>query len=762
MRLRQRLGLRAGLALLAASSVLLGIALERVYVALFGQHLAVAVLPLGFLGAAMGALAYQLTPSIARPSNLLARLGYLACLAAATTLAALLIIVHTKAPDTLDQSSAGRLAAIFFAAAAPFLVIGAASAAVLRHGARDLGRLGFTGFAAAALAGPIAVALIRVGGPRLVLACVILDALAAVALYLGARFGAEADAPPVPRTRGGVVATAVLASAVLMAGDLGAPWLKVTAVRWGAIEKADVQAWTPLGLVTVDRPAAGARAMRLDGTATVSIPEAKASLPAAPDELPYMLRKDASPVAVLGAGAREVRVALKFSEKQIQVVEPNAYVVRALLRDKYQKYSGDVFDKPEVQVAFDDPRGYLHRSPTRFRTIVFPLRDTSAPAGLGALETTTSETYTVEAMREALDRLTPDGAVLVSRPDADVDRLFAVAVSAMRASGITDPAAHLFACGAAHTTSVLIARAALTTRELNPLRTYCRRNKFNEAFAPDQAHTEIRRRLTADPDISAAVAEAAIDLRPPTDDRPFYFLLLPPKNLAATLGDPKAMRAHHQGILVLAGLLAITAAGFLIALLLPAGRPARERGATLRPLIHHAAAAASIVLLGVALLGRLPLLLGHPGHALTTVQVALLGFAAAGSLLAFRVPLVFAERDAGYRAQILVVACALAAAGIAPIVGGAIGLALPARLGATVALLAPFGMLVGGIPALAVKIVASRTPELLPWCLSAAAAAGALAAVLGLGAAMILGYSAVILAAGAAALVAAASVPRAR
>src|SRR4051812_4277423 len=106
---RQRLGLLAGIALLACGAILLEIGLHRTYSALFGQHLALIVLPAALLGAGTGGVALYLVPTLARPRTLFSRLGTLSVLAAAGAVGALLIIIHLKAPETLDRAAVGRL-----------------------------------------------------------------------------------------------------------------------------------------------------------------------------------------------------------------------------------------------------------------------------------------------------------------------------------------------------------------------------------------------------------------------------------------------------------------------------------------------------------------------------------------------------------------------------------------------------------------------------------------------------------------------------
>lgn len=770
---RQRLGLLAGIALLACGAVLLELCFHRTYSALFGQHLALLVLPAALLGAGTGGILLYLAPALARPRTLFSRLGYLSGLAAATTVGALLVMIHLKPPEALDRAALGALAQIALAPTVPFVFVGMAVAAAFRCAPRDAGRLGFAAFGAAAITGPLAVLALRLGAPRLGLVVVIVDGLAALMFYLGPRHAAHAAHAAHPahsahpahplhtpiRPPGALVATILLASSVLLAGDLGAPWLKLPGLRWAPLDKAEAQEWSVLGLLTVDKAAGGAATMRTDGTAGAPIFEAKTTPPTQADELAYALQKEPGPVLVLDAGGgRDVRVALKLSQHDVRVVEPDALAVRLMLRDRYKKYSGELYDKPEVAVDVDDARGWLRRSPLRFSNIVVPLADTQAPAALGVLEAMPLQLYTLEAFHDYLEHLAPDGTLVVTRWDGEVDRLLALASTALRRAGEREPAAHLYACGAARMTTLILRRTALSARDLAALRSQCRRNKLTEAFAPDLPHSELRGQLTAEA-APAAAASQPTDLTPPTDDRPFFGATVAAGELRGALRDLRGLRTGHQALLVLAGLLAAVAAALAFALGVPVLARPVPRGGHLGPLHYFAAAGAALAFTAMALAERLPMLLGHPGHALATVQVGFLGFAGAGSLLAARVPRPQVEAAAGARAQLLVAALAACAVGLDPVIQSALGLPFAGRLAVTLALVAPLGMMLGALLPLGVTLLTMRAPTLIPWCLGVGALGAFAASVVGIFLAMTLGYSAVVLAAGLGCLLAAISVP---
>ncbi len=291
MRFRPRQGLLAGIAALAAGSVVLEIALARTSAALLGQHLALLVAVAAFFGAGLGGALLASLPELVRRRNLLARMGYLAGLAAGATLAALLVLVHVKVPDALGRPALPSLLAVYATTALPFVFVGIAVAGAVRHVNGLGGRIVFAVFSGLALGGPVALGAVRTGAPRAGLVALVVYAIAALFFYLGAvsQDGHDDDRSALRRPRGAVVAALLLASGVLLAGDIGAPWLKLPLLRFTSLDKAEVQEWSALGLLTVDKVASGISWMHTDGTASVPIYEAKTTIPVGPGEMAYVL-----------------------------------------------------------------------------------------------------------------------------------------------------------------------------------------------------------------------------------------------------------------------------------------------------------------------------------------------------------------------------------------------------------------------------------------------------------------------------------------
>ncbi|WP_437594498.1 hypothetical protein [Sorangium sp. So ce1000] len=773
MRVPQRSGLFSGVAALACATVLLEISLARIYAALFGEAHAFLAFSLSLVGAGVGGALLYVVPSLARPPALFARLATFASLASGATLATVILLAHREPLSVPAPGSLPWLALCYAASTVPFALGGLALAAAIRHAAHEMPRLYLLDLVGGALGGLAAAGALRAGAPRAALAAAIFFAVAGVFFYLGSR-GSDAE----PRAPGGLVATFVLGAVVLLAGDVGAPWLRLAGIRRASPDRTELEAWTERSLITVDRPKAGAALMRLGGAAASTILEAKTTPPPQPEDMAYALHKDQGPALVVGAGGgRDVRAALKAGQKDVYAVESDRGVLE-VMRGRYAAFSGNLFDKPEVHLVVGDGRSFARRTPLLFRNIVIPSPDTVEASTTGALALSESRLHTVEGVGDFLSRLAPEGTLVLTRADADFDRLLSLAAAALRRAGVAAPKDHLFACSSAQRTALLVRRTPLAREDVDALRRHCRKHRFSEVLAPDRPATPVRSALISAgaPSAAARGAEGApaaeADLTPPTDDRPFFAYTVPARRLPAVLGDVGALRAGQTALFALALLLAVGAILFALGVALPllaarrgragagapcdASAPPPQRA---RSLAFFAAIGAGFALVEIAVFRHGLLLLDLPAHELPAVLVILFVSAGVGGFLTARVATGDATAVSMRVAEALAVAAALSAAGLVPLARWGLGLASFPRALLAVAILVPFGVLAGSLAPLGVKIVDSVSPALLPWCWALCALAGAMAMALGALCALNLGYSALLLGAGLAYLLAAATVP---
>ena len=764
MVLSQRQALFGGIALLSCATLVLQIALTRLYSALFGHHLAFLAISLSLFGIGLGGVLVFLIPAIARPPALFARLAYLSAATAATSVGATVFLLQSEPIGALDAATWTRLTVLYLLSSLPFACVGAAVAAAIRHAASDISRLYLVDLAGAAVGGLGAVAALRAGAPRAGLIVAILAAMAGVIFALARESGEYSEREARPHT--GVIATALLGAVLLLAGDLGDPWLKLPSLKHVPMENVEFQKWNEMALITVDKPVGGMAWMRMDGSAATAILDPKVTPPLHPDEMAYVLHKDRGPVLVIGSGGgRDVRAALKAGQRDVHAAEINPIIVEDVMRGRYREFSGGLYDLPEVHATVADGRSYVRRSPILFRNIVISLVDTWAAASVGALALTENSLYTTEAFRDFIEHLEPEGTLLVNRWDNEFERLLALAAAGLRSAGAQTPGDHLFACGHSRSTSLLIKRTPLSAPEIATLRAHCKAKRFYEVFAPDAPHTALRGRIATMPDVRAAAPDHPTDLTPPTDDRPFFFYTIPTRRLPAVLRDYKALQADNQGLLTLIGLLVVSVGVALIALLGPllVSRVrvlrAADRGPRLRLLAFFLCLGAGFVFIEVSLVQHFVMFLGHPVYALSTVLVALLLSTGIGSLLTARTGAPTARRVASRRALLLVVAVVVAALILGPLLRAAVSLPFAVRLIVTLLLLTPLGLLMGSQAPLGIRLAEARAPELIPWCWGLNGVASVVATATGTLLALHGGFSALLLAGGVVYLIAAAVVP---
>ena len=784
MGLSPRAGLFGGVAVLAAAVVLLQIVLTRLFSALFGHHLAFLAVSLSLFGVGAGGALLYAVPALARPPALLARLSALSCLASATTIGTILFLVRQKPIVAMGTAELSRLAILYGLSAAPFTFAGIAIAGAIQHASRDVSKLYLADLVAAAAGGAAAMLALRLGAPRAVLVVAFLFALGGLWFALpmwrqGEPVGPPTNDPPKVPSRGmgapfGLVATMMLGSAVLFLGDFGSPWLKLGDVREVRMDKVEFQKWSLLSFVTVERPVGGMAWLRMDGSAATAILSPETTPPLHPDEMGYVLQKGEGPALVIGSGGgRDIRAALKAGQTEVHAAEINPVIVRDVMQGKYKDFSGDLYGRPEVKVTIADGRSFVRASETKYRAIVLSLVDTWAASSVGALALSENSLYTVEAFRDFIEHLTPEGTLTVNRWDHEVPRLLALATAGLRAAGADVPKAHLFACSHDRTTAVLIKREPYVREEIQALRRHCGKNRFREVFAPDVSRDALVEQLVASR-AGFIGPSGDVDLRAPTDDRPFFFHTVPAQAMGKLLASPAELAKQHQGLAMLLGLFVTSGALAGLFLFVPlfvgwarrriaAGDPGRLGDAPApraRALAFFLCLGGGFVLVEMGVMQQLTMFLGHPVYALTAALVALLLSAGAGSLSTARVPLVLAPGMAARRAQWLVALLAVLAVVLGPVLGRAVMLPFWARVVFTVAMLMPVGVLMGSLAPLGVKLVGARSTNILPWAWGLNGFASVMGTALGTFVAMSFGFSATLLLGGLVYLLAAVTVPR--
>jgi len=426
-------------------------------------------------------------------------------------------------------------------------------------------------------------------------------------------------------------------------------------------------------------------------------------------------------------GGRDVISALLFGARRVEGVEINPIIVRDVMLGHFREYSGNLYADPRVAVHVEDGRSYVRRSKERFDVIQASLVDTWAATAAGAYTLTENSLYTVEAFRDYLDHLAPDGMLTITRWVFDGLRLVTLAQEACAQRGL-DPAQHLAIVRHDRVATFILKRSPFTAGEVQRLQRVSGELGFTLLYAPGApAAAEIRdpvqmwgtsgadyRKLITAPDRSAFIAAHATDISPTTDDRPFFFHTTRLRDqFGAAFGRSALFGNGLSALLTLFGISAVLVLLFIIGpLAIGSERPGPGWGAWLG---YFGALGAGFMLIEVALLQHFVLLLGHPVYSLTVTLFSLLLGTGLGSLVSRRVVIARVRR---FTASVLAVVALLAvttAFTLASVIDFAMPWPLAARMAVAAAVLVPFGVLLGvGLPG-GMRLLHRTRPQIVPW-----------------------------------------------
>jgi hypothetical protein len=228
------------------------------------------------------------------------------------------------------------------------------------------------------------------------------------------------------------------------------------------------------------------------------------------------------------------------------------------------------------------------------------------------------------------------------------------------------------------------------------------------------------------PDVSHVYDASAIELRPATDDRPFFNQHVPWSRIGmAQVRDVLSQKsmgrlaledrpvAEVTLLLLLAQAIVVAA----ICILLPLGVFAR-RGFEVRSwwryLVYFSALGIGFMFAEMALVQRFTLFLGQPVYALAAVLAGLLVFTGIGSALGSRLHEI--TRGTMMRLLALAIAVLVVMTPVARIVcNAALALPLAARVGVAVLLVAPIGLVLGLPFPTGLRIASREATPIVPW-----------------------------------------------
>jgi len=473
--------------------------------------------------------------------------------------------------------------------------------------------------------------------------------------------------------------------------------------------------------------------------------------------------KPAFTALVIGpGGGRDLLSALVFGAAHVDGVEINPIIAHDVMLGRFRDFSGDLYQNPRVSVYVEDGRSFVRRSTASYDVIQASLVDTWAATAAGAYTLTENTLYTVEAFGDYLDHLKDDGVLTITRWVFDGLRLVSLAQEACAERG-WDASKRLAIVQQGRVATFLLKKSPFTDGEVNTLRATARELGFAVLYLPasdghvsdyqppsDAPPTQVPApgdyaRLILAPDRQAFYARYPLDVRPTTDDRPFFFHTTKLKD-QTSVAFGRAM-LFGNGLSALMTLIAISSVLVLLFVLGPLALTGRDLLGSrwMGWLLYFGLLGAGFMLIEVALLQRFVLLLGHPVYSLTVTLFSLLVGGGLGSFLSRRFS------DAALRRRLLValggliVVAVLGVLALPTLVRAGIGMPLAGRIAATAALLIPAGVLMGVPLPAGIRMLSARRPELIPWVWAMNGALSVVGATIAVFIAMNWGFSVTLL-----------------
>lgn len=746
-------GLYLGLFVLSAAMLGLEITLTRLFALAHWYHFAFMAISVALLGLGAGGTTLALWPALRhRPRDVAALSALSFSIATLGSYLAANWLPFDAYRIALERVQLVYLAAYYLVLCVPFFFASLGTGVLLAAFPTRSHRVYAANLLGSAAGGGLApLALSAAGGVGAVALWAALGGLACVAFYAASTF----------RTRLMGVGTGLvfLCGGVVLAWARPA-WLEIRLSPYKGLPQAlrvpDArivwQGWSALARVDVVESAAlhAAPGMSLGCTArqpdqqavfldgdnpsarlTAGVPAIRDWVDCLPLGLPYRLRPGADALILEPGGNLDTLVAQSLGANTVTVVEPNRHMVSA------------AGGHPGARVLLESGRAFLRRTQQRFNVVDLALSGSRNVVTTGAYSLGEEYLYTIEAFSDALDRLDADGILAVTRwlqtPPSESLRAWALAVTALERSGAWDVPNQLVAIRSWSTMLILVKKERFTTSELDYVRSFCAERQFDLVYLPDIDQASVNRynvypgapyastflELLRSADRASFYAGREFNVRPPTDNQPFFFHFFTWKQVPSIVQElGHTWRPFGGGgYLVLLAILvvAMVSAGALALLpvLLGVRSGAQGRGWVLA---YFSLIGLGFLAVEIPLLQRLTLFLGHPTVAFATVVAGLLLFSGLGSLLSQRIRWRWALAG-------LVGIIPLTVLGLEPMVRTLLGTPLPVRLVATGVSLAPLGILLGIPFARGLAQLSRTSPDLVPWAWAVNGSASVVASV---------------------------------
>jgi hypothetical protein len=730
-----------GIGLISSAALAFEISLTRLFAVQQFHHFAFVVVSLAVMGMAASGLALAIQPQ-APPLSRLSTLFSISIAIAFLTINGLPFDSYSIA---WDRGQVGILFLYFLTAGLPFFFAGWTVGACLAEAGRDAHRPYAANLIGSALGCLVALlALATLGGEGATASAISLGLLAALVFSSKNLHRIMLASAAAVTFILGVISPSPLHLRLSPYKPLNiarlAPDAQTTVTTWSAssridvVESSSVHVLPGLSLnAVIELPEQAAVFIDGDGPLPITNlspddPNTKTIAAHMPATLAYVLRENADSLILQPGTGFDLLVALAVDAGHVTTTidEP---LIFEILSGPYAEASHQILQHPKLTVIPRPSRSALRSSGQRFDVIQFALSRGFRPVTSGAFSLTEEYLLTVDALREAYQKLEPGGLLVMTHwlgtPPSESVRAWATLLAALNAAGDNELDQQLIAYRGMRTATMIATNQAFTSEELSIVRGFLQRNAFDPIYLPDLDPSELNQfnQLPVDTyhevysallkDATAVIEDYDFNLRPPTDGRPFFFHFFRWRQTPAVVAGLGLTWQPFGGsgylvLLALLGLMLLLALPLVIIPLLLLKRKPTLSLPNRRVMMYFACLGIGYLLVEIPLIQQFTLLLDRPALSLAIVLFTLLLASGAGSLFSPRIPLRLAL-------GILLPALALTTATIPLIINAALPWGMLARVATAVLFLIPAGFLMGVPFAVGLRDLESQSPGAIPW-----------------------------------------------
>jgi hypothetical protein len=467
-------------------------------------------------------------------------------------------------------------------------------------------------------------------------------------------------------------------------------------------------------------------------------------------------------------GGLHVLVASYYGSKNIYKVESNPLVIK-VINDEFKDFSGNFYSKNAWSGI---GRSWLKTAKKKFDIIDISLMGSSPSGSFGISE---DYRFTVEAFREYINNLKPDGLLSINLfilPPPRIElRLMNTIITAMEEIGIKDAEHRIAAIRSWGTITIIIKKSPFSLNEIETIREFSKNRRFDLIHYPgikeEEANIYIRtasneyftvfKEILNPETRSHFIHDYIFDISPVHDENPFFHYYLKIKNIREiymTMGGKWQYFIEEGYILPIVFMQVIILS--LILILLPAFSPLLNsplskggyrgvkgvRGGLtgIRFLPYFAFLGIGFMFIEISLIQKTILPLEHSSYAVATVLTSILISSGIGSLLSQRFP--------GLRSPstvILISFLIIIYSILFPSFTDTISpYSISVRIISVFLILTPLGLLMGIPFPTGLKILGERNESLIPWAWAINGCFSVLAPILTIMLAMVIGFKMVL------------------